>query len=102
MGSMLLYCVGKYGGRRILKLCMGKSERVRKTYESLQKKIEAQGSKAVFISKLLPVVRTLVGIPAGAMNMNFMKYMVSSALGICIWNGVLVSAGYFFGVQAVI
>lgn len=98
LGSILLYYVGKFGGSKLLRICMGKSERVRKAYEALQRKIERQGSKAVFLSKLVPVLRTLVGIPAGAMNMNLMNYVISSTLGICIWNGILVSAGYFFGV----
>lgn len=101
LGSILLYYVGKFGGNKLLPICLGKSERARKYYESLKLKIEKQGCRAVFISKLVPVVRTLVGIPAGAMNMNLMKYLVSSALGILIWNGIFVGAGYFFGVGTI-
>lgn len=101
MGSILLYYVGKFGGGKLFKIFLGKSEKARRIYDKLQNKMERQGSKAVFISKLVPVARTLVGIPAGAMNMSFRKYLISSALGIVIWNGVLVSIGYFLGVETI-
>ena len=43
------------------------------------------------------MVRTLIGIPAGALHMNLTRYVVASTLGIVIWNGVLFGFGYFVG-----
>ena len=63
--------------------------------------LREKGPKGVFISKLLPMVRTIISIPAGMVQMEFMKYTVSSALGIFIWNLVFVGAGYFFGEAAI-
>ena len=51
----------------------------------------------IFVSKLIPMVRTLVSIPAGVSRMNLLKYAVSSALGISIWNLFFVGAGYLLG-----
>lgn len=51
----------------------------------------------MFIAKLIPMIRTLVSIPAGVVKMNLAKYTVSSVLGILVWNTVLVCAGYFAG-----
>ncbi len=59
--------------------------------------VERRGSVGVFIAKLIPMIRTLVSIPAGVVKMNLVKYTVSSALGILVWNTVLVGAGYFAG-----
>ena len=52
---------------------------------------------AAIKSKLIPMVRTLISIPAGVLKINFMKYTVSSALGVFVWNLVFVGAGYFLG-----
>ncbi len=47
--------------------------------------------------KLIPMIRTLISIPAGISKMNMAKYIVSSTLGILVWNLVFVGAGYFLG-----
>ena len=51
----------------------------------------------VFISRLIPVARTIIAIPAGVLKMDFLKYTIYSACGIFIWNGVFISAGYILG-----
>ena len=53
----------------------------------------------VFVGKLLPMVRTIVSIPAGVVKMDLMKYTVSSACGILIWNFAFIGAGYVLGDQ---
>ena len=66
--------------------------------EMLRKK----GCIGVFISKLLPVARTLISIPAGMIRMNFWTYTVSSFFGVLVWNLVFVGAGYFLGETAIL
>ena len=51
----------------------------------------------IFISKLIPMIRTLVSIPAGISKMNLVQYTVSSTLGIFVWNLFFVGAGYYLG-----
>ena len=51
--------------------------------------------------KLLPMVRTLISIPAGVVRMDFCVYTVSSAMGVFLWNLVFIGAGYFFGEAAI-
>lgn len=97
IGSIILYYLGKFGGEKIMKIATGKSPKLREKMEQLNQKIESKGAYAVFISKLLPMVRTLIGIPAGALHMNLTRYVVASTLGIVIWNGVLFGFGYFVG-----
>lgn len=43
------------------------------------------------------MVRTLISIPAGVLKINFVKYSISSAFGVFLWNLVFVGAGYFLG-----
>lgn len=63
--------------------------------------LREKGGAGVFVSKLLPMVRTLISIPAGMVRMNFAVYTVSSVLGIFLWNLAFVGAGYFFGEAAI-
>ena len=44
--------------------------------------LREKGCIGVFVSKLLPMVRTLISIPAGMVKMDFIKYTISSTLGI--------------------
>jgi len=55
------------------------------------------GSMGIFISRLLPVVRHLIGIPAGIVRMNFKLYSLFTILGSAIWCGVLCYVGIKMG-----
>lgn len=55
------------------------------------------GEVGVFISRLLPVVRHLIGIPAGVVRMNFWYYSAATVLGSAIWCAVLVWLGVTAG-----
>ncbi len=96
-GSVALYWLGRAGGE----LFLGKYyRRFPKQKEKIEEKmgyLREKGSIGVFVSKLLPMVRTLISIPAGVIKMNFGKYVVSSVCGVALWNLVFVGAGYFFG-----
>jgi membrane protein DedA with SNARE-associated domain len=54
----------------------------------------------VFISRLLPVVRHLVGIPFGIVRMNFLLYSIYTLLGSAIWCAVLTYVGIVAGNDA--
>jgi membrane protein DedA with SNARE-associated domain len=55
------------------------------------------GSMGIFISRLLPVVRHLIGIPAGIVEMNYMKFSIYTLLGSAIWSAVLCYIGVVAG-----
>lgn len=97
LGSLFLYGLGRKGGELFLNAY---AKRFPKQKEPLEKNLEwvrRRGCAGVFIGKLLPMIRTLVSIPAGVVRMNLLKYTVSSACGILIWNFVFVGAGYLLG-----
>ena len=96
-GSLCLYALGRKGGDLFLSAY---TKRFPKHKDVLMKNlswVEEKGYAGVFIAKLLPMVRTLVSIPAGVLRMNLVKYVISSTLGIFIWNFVFVGAGYLLG-----
>lgn len=53
--------------------------------------------KAVFWGRLIPGVRSLVSIPAGAKRMSLPAFIGFTAVGSLVWNSVLVGAGWFLG-----
>jgi len=52
------------------------------------------GPAIVFFGRLLPIVRTLISVPAGLARMPALLFFSASALGALLWNGILVGAGY--------
>ena len=97
LGSWILYFFGRFGGAVFLKAYVKKFPKQKQAIDRNFQMIQQRGCLGIFISKLIPMVRTLISIPAGVLHIDFMKYTVSSALGICIWNFFFVGAGYVLG-----
>ncbi len=55
------------------------------------------GHVGVLVSRMLPVVRHLIGIPSGIMRYNFVSYSVYTVIGSLIWCSVLTGVGIFAG-----
>lgn len=100
-GSWLLYFLGRLGGAKLTGFYYKKFPKHQAVIEKKMEMLREKGSIGVFVSKLLPMVRTIISIPAGMVKMDFLKYTVSSAMGIFLWNLVFVGAGYFFGDAAI-
>lgn len=76
---------------------LNKFPRQRPVIEEKLEWVREKGGVGIFVSKLIPMIRTLVSIPAGVSKMDLVKYTVSSTLGILVWNLFFVGAGYFLG-----
>ncbi len=96
-GSLILYWLGYKGGELFLQKYLNKFPKQKPAIEEKLAWIREKGSLGIFLGKLIPMIRTLISIPAGVCKMNLLKYTVSSTLGICLWNLVFVGAGYFLG-----
>ena len=55
------------------------------------------GSWLIFVSRLLPVVRTFISLPAGIARMHFVKFLIYTFLGSFIWCAGLAYGGYQLG-----
>lgn len=97
IGSWCLYFLGFYGGNILLEKYIKKFPKQKDYINEKLNYLRSKGHMGVFISRLIPVARTIIAIPAGILKMDFLKYTLYSALGIFIWNGVFISAGYIFG-----
>ncbi len=97
LGSLMLYGAGYLGGDMFLRFYTRKFPKQKPVIEKHIEWLRGKGCIGVFTAKLLPAVRTLISLPAGAMKMNLWKYIVSSAAGIFLWNLVFIGAGYLLG-----
>jgi LPXTG-motif cell wall-anchored protein len=96
LGSYLAWAVGRYGGeaatRRWSRFLGGRSG-----IERSQRWFDRYGGRAVFIGRLLPVVRTFISLPAGFAHMRPLRFGVYTAAGCVPWVGGLAWAGYAAG-----
>lgn len=60
---------------------------------------ERHGSAVVLFGRLIPVVRSVVSIPAGAEKMSLVRFSVLTALGSLVWNAIWIAVGWGLGDQ---
>jgi membrane protein DedA with SNARE-associated domain len=97
IGSIAAYAVGVYAGRPFV-LKYGKYFLVREKHLLMAEKWFAKyGDAATFISRLLPVVRTVISLPAGIAKMDFKKFVFYCFMGSLPWTFMLGYVGYWLG-----
>lgn len=94
-GSIALYIIGYNIGMPILKWVNKKAPKTKMYTENILFYSDKYGNKAVFICRLIPVVRTLISLVSGVLRTEFWGFALYSTLGISIWNTILISFGYF-------
>jgi membrane protein DedA with SNARE-associated domain len=97
LGSLVAYEIGCYGGRPLVErygrwILMGRRE-----LDWADRFFERWGEAAVFIARLLPVIRTFIALPAGIARMPRVKFHVYTFLGSWPWCFVLAYAGMKLG-----
>lgn len=63
----------------------------------IEKWFEKHGDKAVFLGRMVPVLREMISIPAGLLGMKPLKFVVYTFCGSCVWSIALTLVGYYFG-----
>ncbi|OZG67533.1 DedA family protein [Bifidobacterium eulemuris] len=58
---------------------------------------ERYGSPSVLVGRVIPIVRSLISIPAGIASMGLAWFVALTTLGSAVWNTMLVMAGYLLG-----
>lgn len=69
----------------------------RENIESTVFWFQRHGKTAVLIGRCIPIIRSLISIPAGMTEMNFPLFLLYTVTGSTVWNCVLVSAGAALG-----
>lgn len=89
IGASIMYWVSRLAGRPLV-IRYGRYVFIPQAkVEQAERWSQRFGSFGIFLSRMLPVVRHLIGIPAGIVRMRFWKFAVYTFLGSFFWCGVL-------------
>jgi membrane protein DedA with SNARE-associated domain len=98
VGALALYGVGAGLGRDRTRGLAGKLPLVKvEDVDKAEDWFNRHGPKAVLIGRLVPVVRSLISIPAGVERMSVPLFLLLTTVGSGIWNTLLIVAGYQLG-----
>ncbi len=102
-GAMVLYALGRLVGEdRIRRFVVTRGRWFMFEEEDLDRAgafFSRHGTKAVFFGRLVPVVRSVISIPAGIQRMPVAIFCLYSALGSLLWNTALIGLGWILGDQ---
>jgi membrane protein DedA with SNARE-associated domain len=87
LGRFVVY---KFADSRVGKLFLLSSEKIQKA----ETFFNSHGKTSTFIGRFIPVIRHLISIPAGLAKMNYINFILFTALGAGLWNCCLAALGY--------
>lgn len=97
VGAYLAYLLGDYGGIPLI-LRYGRYVMLdKKSIDKTQEWFNKYGNSSVFLTRLVPVFRTFISIPAGIAKMNRVHFLGLTLAGAIIWDSLLIYFGYLLG-----
>lgn len=98
LGALALYWLGAALGEDRLKRWLDRLPLVdTDDLERADRWFERYGSWAVLFGRMIPVVRSLVSVPAGANHMPMGRFLALTTLGSGLWNAIFVGLGFALG-----
>ena len=96
-GSIFAYVIGHYGGRSFVDR-YGHYFFIKKSHVDIaQHWFDKYGLKAVFFSRMLPVVRAFISLPAGFAHVDMKKFLMCTFAGSLPWTALILAAGMMLG-----
>lgn len=100
LGALLLYWLGaKLGLERSIRGLSKLPLVDREDFDNAAGWFRRHGRSSIFFGRLLPGVRSLISLPAGASNMHLATFSLYTLAGSGLWNGALIGLGYALGSQ---
>ena len=87
LGRFVIY---KFADSKLGKLLLLSSQKIQKA----ETFFNDHGKTSTFVGRFIPVVRHLISIPAGLSKMNYLNFLIYTALGAGLWNCALALLGY--------
>jgi Uncharacterized membrane-associated protein len=101
VGAVILYFIGRFLGVERLERIIERWGRVLRVKKEDIRKADAWFDKygywAVLLCRMIPLIRSLISIPAGMSGMRFVPFMLFTTIGTLIWNSILVTLGTAVG-----
>lgn len=100
LGALFLYWLGaKLGLERSIRGLSKLPLVDREDFERAAGWFRRHGRSSIFFGRLLPGVRSLISLPAGASNMPLATFSLYTLAGSGLWNAALIGLGYLLGTQ---
>ncbi len=97
IGTSAIYLIALKLGRIALLRYLKYFKISEKKLERVEIWFEKYGDKAVFLGRMIPVMREMISVPAGLLKMRIPKYLMFTFAGSCVWSAATILAGYYFG-----
>ncbi len=101
LGAAILYAIGWWVSEERIRALVEKYGKYVgfhvKDFDKATDFFDRYGVQIVLFGRLIPVVRSLVSIPAGLTRMNPYKFFLFTAIGSLVWNTAWITAGFALG-----
>ena len=102
LGAIVLYLIGRLINKDVIEKWLdGKVGKIlrfkREDVEKANSWFEKKGKYTVLFCRCIPIVRSLISVPAGMSKMAFIPFIMLTTLGSAVWNTVLVVLGNLAG-----
>ena len=97
IGTSAIYFIALKLGRLVLLRYLKYIKMTEAKLDRVERWFEKYGDKAVFLGRMVPVMREMISIPAGLLRMNIPKFLIYTFAGSMLWSTGTILAGYYFG-----
>ena len=98
LGALALYWLGAAVGDARIRVWLRRLPLMQESdLDRAQSWFDRHGGSAVLIGRIIPVVRSLVSIPAGVQRMPLWRFALYTTIGSGVWNTIFVVLGYVLG-----
>ncbi len=101
IGAVVLYCIGVWAGNLAFRKFLDRYGRflmtTSKDLDAAEKWFERHGEKSVLFARMVPIVRSIISIPAGFVKMPLKKFMIFTTIGTTAWTTLLAVVGVVLG-----
>lgn len=93
VGTMFLYGIGRLFGKAIMEKYYSRFPKHEQKINKYVDRIDNEGPHIITIVRLIPVIRTIITIPAGMVKVDVRLFFWYSLIGITVWNALFIFAG---------
>ena len=97
IGTSTIYLIALKLGRIVLLRYLCYLKISEKKLARVEIWFEKYGDKAVFLGRMVPVMREMISVPAGLLQMRISKFVLYTFAGSCVWSTATILSGYYFG-----
>jgi membrane protein DedA with SNARE-associated domain len=97
VGDSLGYALGFYGGTALLRHLRGRAFLSERRYAQAEQAMLRYGAWAVFAARFITGLRIVAGPLAGAIRMDYPRFLLANIAGAIVWASVIGATGYLLG-----